>query len=264
MAAIHAFNVMVYRQLKRFLRARSRVVTMLVQPVMWIFFFGLGMGGVFKFNDPMIDAFIKQQFGGLDYVTFLTTGVIAMSMFMGSFISGVSVLWDKQFGFLKETLVAPAPRSLIILGRAVGDSIVTLLQGAAIALIAKLISPGLRLEGLPIALAYGFILSMGFISAGVALATKVNSPEGFHMIVNLLMMPLMFLSGVFFPVDRMPDWAQWMAMVNPLTYAVDGMRYWLTGTSSYDPALDVAILTALSIVLIALAIRLFEKTTVED
>ena len=264
MESLQAFNVMVYRQVKRFLRARSRVVTMMVQPIMWIFFFGLGMGGVFSFNNPMLDAYMKQQFGGLDYVTFLTTGVIAMSIFMGSFISGVSVLWDKQFGFLKETLAAPAPRSLIILGRAIGDALIVLLQGAVIALIAKVVAPGLQIAGLPMALGYGFILAIGFISAGVALATKVTSPEGFHMIVNLLMMPLMFLSGVFFPVERMPEWAQWIAKVNPLTYAVDGMRYWLTGKSTYSPLLDVMLLTILSIALLITAIQAFERTTIED
>jgi len=291
----HAFYVMVYRQIKRFVRARSRVVTMFVQPVLWIFFFGLGMGAVFTFtssstdlskllppdlaNNPSfarvlpelakalndaVNSMIRKQFGGLDYVTFLTTGVVAMTIFLGSFMSGVSVIWDKQFGFLKETLVAPAPRTLVILGRSVGDAIVTLFQATIIALIAKAIAPGINLLGLPLALAYGFIMALGFASAGIAIAVKMNSPEGFQMIMNLLIMPLQFLSGIFFPIDRMPEWAQWIAYVNPLTYAVDGIRYWLTGVSRFNPLLDVALLTGLSAVLIAVASALFEKATIED
>ncbi len=264
MAGLNAFTIMVYRQLKRFIRARSRIVALIVQPVMWIFLFGMGMGGVFSFNNPMIEQFVKQQFGGLDYITFLTTGVIGMSVFMGSFLSGISVIWDKQFGFLKETLVAPAPRSMVILGRIFGDALIVLLQASIIALIARTVSPTINILYLPIALIYGMFLALGFTSAGIALALKMRSMEGFQMIINFIMMPVMFLSGIFFPVDRMPDWAQLIARINPLTYAVDGIRYWLTGTSLNDPLVDLAVLVVISAILMLIAVKLFEKTTIED
>lgn len=256
--------VMIYRQVKRYVYARSRIVMTFVQPVMWIFFFGLGMGSLFTFNNPYIDTLMRQQFGGLDYITYLTSGVIAMTIFMSSFISGVSVIWDKQFGFLKETLVAPAHRSSVIIGRSVGDSITILLQAAVIALISKAIAPGLKLAGLLPALAYGFILSLGLISLGIAIATKMTSPEGFQMIVNLIMMPLQFLSGIFFPINRLPEWAQVVARLNPLTYAVDGMRYWLTGVSTFDPVFDVTLLITLSTALTLIALWMFEGVTLEE
>ena len=258
------FYTMVYRQIRRFIRARSRVVVSIVQPVLWIILFGMGMGGVFNFSDPMIDQFIRQQFGGLDYVTFLATGIISMSIFIGSFISGVSVIFDKQFGFLKETLVAPSPRALVLLGRAVGDSIVILLNSMIIIALSFLIAKGLRIEGVPVAVAYGFLLSIGFSSLGIAIATKMNSMEGFQMLMNLLIMPLQFLSGIFFPLQRMPEWMQLIARANPLTYAVDGIRYWLTGVSEFDPLLDIMLLSVLSLVFIVVAIIAFEKATIED
>ncbi|MGC9149012.1 MAG: ABC transporter permease [Sulfolobales archaeon] len=260
----NAFYTMIYRQIRRFIRARSRVVVSIVQPILWIILFGMGMGGVFSFSNPMIDQFIRQQFGGLDYVTFLATGIISMSVFIGSFISGISVIFDKQFGFLKETLVAPSPRAFVLLGRAVGDSIVILLNSTIIMALSFLIAKGLRVEGVPVAIAYGFLLSIGFSSLGIAIATKMNSMEGFQMLMNLLVMPLQFLSGIFFPLQRMPEWMQLISRANPLTYAVDGIRYWLTGVSEFDPLLDMILLSTLSLIFIVIAIITFERATIED
>jgi len=263
MGFARAFGVMVYRQLKRFIKARGRLVMTFVQPLIWIFFFGVGMGSVFSFSNPMVESFIKQMFGGLDYMTYLTTGVVGMTVFIGSFISGITVLWDKQFGFLKETLVAPAPRSAIILGRAFGDTLVVLLQATIIALIGKAIAPSINLAGLPGALLYGFVLGMGLTSAGIAISLKMTTPESFQVVMNFVMMPLMFLSGVFYPLDRLPEWAKAIATANPLTYAVDGIRYWLTGASMHDPLTDLAVLAGLSAVFVGLAVYEFGKATIE-
>ncbi len=258
-----AFGVMVYRQLKRFVKARGRLIMTFVQPLIWIFFFGVGMGSVFSFSNPVAESFIKQMFGGLDYMTYLTTGVVGMTVFLGSFISGITVLWDKQFGFLKETLVAPAPRSAVILGRAFGDTLVVLLQATIIALVAKAVAPSINLLGLPGALLYGFILGMGLTSAGIVISLRMTTPESFQVVMNFVMMPLMFLSGVFYPLDRLPEWAKAIATANPLTYAVDGVRYWLTGVSMHDPLTDLAVLVGLSAVFIALAAYEFSKATIE-
>ncbi len=258
-----AFTVMVYRQLKNFLRARSRVVATLIQPMMWILLFGLGMGSVLNVGGPAA-TFIRSVFEGLDYTTFLATGVVGMSVFLGSFMSGISILWDKQLGFLKVTLVSHAPRSAIIIGRMVGDSIVTVIQATAIILVARAISSSITLVYIPIALAYCFILSICFASIGTTIALRMRSIEGFQTIMNFIVMPVMFLSGVFYPVDRLPTWAQIIAFVNPLTYGVDGIRYWLTGASMMDPLKDLAILTIITVIFLALAIRAFENTTIES
>ncbi|MCC6030845.1 MAG: ABC transporter permease [Desulfurococcales archaeon] len=262
--SLNYFYTMIYRQVKRFLRARSRVVVSIVQPILWIFLFGMGMGGVFNFQNPMIDAFIRQQFNGLDYMTFLLTGIVAMSIFIGSFISGVSVIFDKQFGFLKETLVSPAPREIILLGRAVGDSLVILINASIVLTLGFMISNQLRPEGILPALSYGFVLSIGFASLGIAIASRMNSMEGFQMLMNLLIMPLQFVSGIFFPIQRMPDWMQIIAKINPLTYAVDGIRYWLTGRSEFDPMIDIILLMILSIIFLVIAMWSFRKATIEE
>lgn len=255
---MNGFIVMTYRQLKRFASAKSRLVMSIVNPIIWIIFFGLGWSNVFSFPGA------KIVFGGLDYLTYLASGMVAMTIMMGSFISGISVIWDKQFGFLKETLVAPASRTEVILGRTFGDSLVTVFQGFIILAMMYFIAPQIRIVGAVPALAYGMILSMGFTSLGITLSIKLSSTEGFQMIVNLMTMPLIFMSGVFYPIESMPDWMKMVAYVNPMTYAVDGMRYWLTGISRFDPLVDIGVLSVLTSVLILLAVGTYRKATVED
>ena len=255
---MNGFLTMTYRQLKRFVNARSRVFMSIINPVIWLVFFGLGWSNVFSFPGA------KTIFGGLDYLTYLASGMVAMTIMMSSFISGVSVIWDKQFGFLKETLVAPVSRAEVILGRAFGDSLLTVLQGAIILFLMYLIAPQINLMGALPALCYGLLLSMGFTSFGITLSLKLSSTEGFQMIVNLVTMPLLFMSGIFYPIDNLPEWMKIVAYVNPMTYAVDGMRYWLTNTSRFEPLVDVSVLSVLTLILVLLAVRVYDKATIED
>jgi len=255
-----------------------------IQPLLWLIFLGLGFGGVFNPENidlsklginatlplagNIISRYFNSVFGGVDYVTYLVSGMVAMTAFIGSFISGISVIWDKQFGFLKETLVAPAPRGVIILGRIVGDAIVNTIQSIIIITLALLFTTGIKLSGIPIALLYIFIMSLGFTSLGTVISLKFQSVEGFQVIVNILTMPLMFASGVFYPVTSMPNWMQVFAMINPLTYAVHASRYWLAGASVgfdyMDSVTDLLLLAATAGVLVLLAAKAFEKTTIED
>ncbi|MCD6324618.1 MAG: ABC transporter permease [Desulfurococcales archaeon] len=248
---------MVYRQVKRFFRARSRVLGTLLNPIIWVLFFGLGWSNVFNF--PMA----KAIFGGVDYLTFLAPGVIGMTVFTASFISGVSVIWDKQFGFLKEVLVAPVSRAEAMVGRLVGDSLTTLLQVAIIAGLMYVIAGSLNPWGAAPTLLLAFLASLAFSSLGVVLALKMRSMEGFQLIINLLMLPLLFLSGAFYPLNTMPEWMKALSYVNPLTYAVDGMRYFLAGTSAINPLLDTAVLSALSAALLTAAAALFRGATID-
>jgi len=249
---------MVYRQVKRFVNARSRLVMTIVQPLIWLVFFGMGWSRAFSFPGA------RAMFGGLDYLTYLASGMVAMTVMTGSFMSGVSVIWDKQFGFLKETLVAPASRAEVILGRALGDALVVNLQAMVILALVFLIAPVLNPAGVLPAFLYGLLLSLGFASFGIALSVKLSSMEGFQMIVNLITMPLLFMSGIFYPITTMPDWMKAIAYFNPATYAVDGMRYWLTGVSYFNPAEDIALLLALTAILLFIGVRSFERATIED
>lgn len=286
MNPFNAFTAMMYRQLKRWWNARSRVIMTILNPLIWMIFLGLGWGSIFSpQNIPSIpgvpnvpdvvsmmrtaiDNYFKQIFGGVGYVTFMITGVVVMTAFMGSFISSISVIWDKQFGFLKETLVAPAPRSIVILGRIVGDSIVTTIQSLVIVMLSIVLTNEVNFINIPLALGYIFIMSLGFTSLGTAISLKFSSMEGFQMVVNLITMPLVFMSGVFYPVTTMPDWMKWIAKFNPLTYSVHATRYWLAnadvGFEYMNPLTDLAILTVFTIVMIIEAMNIFEKTTLED
>ncbi len=254
---IDTVYIMAYRQLKRYVRSKSRLVGSIVNPLVWLVFFGLGWSRAL--NVPGA----RALFGGLDYLDYLLPGVVAMSIFTASFISGITIIFDKQFGFMKEILVAPVPRPAALLGRALGDSLTALLQGLLI------LGAGLPLAShvnplgvFPVAL-YGFLLALGFTSAGIALASKITSHEGFQLIVNFIMLPVLFLSGAFYPIDPLPGWMKALAYLNPLTYAVDGMRQGLVGVGSLHPAASLAALGAASAILLLLAIALFEKATLE-
>ncbi len=251
---MRAFAVMVYRQLKRFSRARSRVAGMIINPLIWMIFFGVGWSGVFK------DAKI---FGGIDYLTYLAPGIFAMTVFNQSFISGVSVIWDREFGFLKEVLVAPASRKETIAGRIIGDSVVATVQGLVILLLTLLLTE-LRVAGILPALGVGLLLAVAFSSFGVSLATKIQSMEGFQMIMAVLMLPIIFLSGAIYPVSTMPWWMRLLAYINPLTYAVDGARSMLTGVEGIFPlSTDLAVLGFLALAFLGIAMFAFERSTIE-
>ncbi len=287
---LDALLALIYRQLKRWAVSRSRIVSTIIQPLLWIIFLGLGFGTVFSVQsidlssiidnstiaghiDPsvvrsILSRYFTTIFGGVDYITFLITGMASMAAFIGSFISGISVIWDKQFGFLKETLVAPASRKTIILGRIIGDSIVNTIQSLIIISLALLVAHQINSWGIPIALLYIFIMSLGFTSLGVAISLKFSSMEGFQMIVNILTMPLMFMSGVFYPISTMPDWMKFIAIMNPLTYCVYGTRYWLTGVKAslefMNPMTSLLMLILFTIIFTMIATFSFEKTTIED
>ncbi|KAA0008830.1 MAG: ABC transporter [Thermoplasmata archaeon] len=252
-----AFVVMVYRQIKRFIRARSRVLGTIFMPLIWLIFFGLGWSKAFDFP------YAKMIFGGVDYLSFLVPGVFAMSIFTGSLMSGISVLWDKQFGFLKELLVAPSSRKAGIAGRVIGDSLVIALQGLIILVFSLIIATNIRITGIVPAILTGIILSIAFSSIGISMALKMGSQEGFQLIMNFLLMPLLFLSGAFYPIDTMPDWMKYLAYIDPLTYAVDASRYFLIGFSKFSIFFDMVALAGLATVFLLVAMFLFERATIE-
>ncbi len=251
---MRAFTIMIYRQVKRFMRARSRVAGMILNPLVWLVFFGLGWSGAFKSN---------TMFGGVDYLTYLSPGLYAMTIFNLSFVSGLSVIWDREFGFLKEVLVAPASRRESIAGRIVGDSIVATFQGLVVLALTFLIA-NLRVEGVLPAILVGFLMALAFSSFGVGIATRMESMEGFQIIMSLLMLPLIFLSGAIYPIQTMPDWMRMLAYINPLTYAVDAARQSLTDvTGVFAFSTDIAVLLALVAVLMGVAMVLFDAATLE-
>jgi ABC-2 type transport system permease protein len=245
-AFLRAVGVMWRRQLIRFWRARSRVVAALAQPLLFLLAFGFGFNAIF------------EQAGQGSYIQFVAAGIIGMSIVFSSVFSGMEVLWDRQFGFLKETLVAPVPRSAIMIGRTLGGGTVAVLQGLLVLVITLIV--GFRPDSwalIPAVLVVMALISIMFTAFGTAVATMLKDFQGFQLIMNFIIMPLFFLSGALFPIDGVPEVMKWIIHVNPLAYGIDAMRHLLIGTGYYSLALDFGLLIAISAILVAIGARLF-------
>ena len=205
--------VVAYRELLRFVQERSRMVTSFAFPIMFLVVFGAGFN---RIVGPMTE--------GVDFIQFMYPGILSMTVVMSSMFSGMSIVWDREFGFLKEILVAPISRSGIVLGKALGGSVTAMVQGVILLILAPFL--GIHLTALMV-VKYIFLvllLSLSLSGMGIFVATRMRSQQGFQMVMNLLIFPLIFLSGVFFPVDNVPPWLQMIAKLNPLTYGVDAIR----------------------------------------
>ena len=246
-----AIYVLWLRQMKRFLRAKSRVITTIIQPLFFLFIFGFG------FN---IAVFPGMQGS---YINFLAPGIIAMAILFSSMFTGVSVLWDKQSGFLQEVLVAPVSRLSIVIGRTLGGATIALFQGIIIMIIAivlgvPVVSPG----GLMLTIVIMVLLSFTAVGFGLIIASKMHDFEGFQSIMSLILMPLLFLSSAFYPVtESLPGWLQLLSYCNPLFYMIDGMRGSLTGVNNIlDPLVNLGIILSICIVIMSVGTYFFNKS----
>ncbi|MCL5985523.1 MAG: ABC transporter permease [Actinobacteria bacterium] len=236
------------RQIKRYFRARARIVGSLGQPLLFLLAIGFGFGPIF------------QKAGQGNYIQFITPGIVAMSILFTSVFSGIEVIWDKQFGFLKETLVAPVSRSLIMIGRTLGSATVASLQGIIVLVISYAL--GFRVVNLtllPISLIFMFLISLFLTSMGTAIGSILEDMQGFQLIMNFLVMPLFFLSGSLFPLNNAPKALKIIAAIDPLTYGVDGLRGTLINMTYYGLTLDLLVLGILTIIFVAIGSYLFSR-----
>ncbi len=246
-----AIYIMWLRQMKHFVRSKSRLVSSIVQPLFFLFILGSG--------------FRVATFAGVDdYLSFLAPGIIAMAILFSSMFTGISVLWDKQFGFLQEVLVAPVSRFSIIIGRTLGGATVALIQGFIILLIA--LGLGVKISGVfGLLLTFVFMILIAFtaVGFGLVLASKMEDFQGFQLIMNLLIMPLLFLSSAFFPVTSNPT-MKIISSFNPLFYMVDGLRGSLiTGTATVNPPLlDLLVVLVVCTIMMGLGSYFFSKSEV--
>jgi ABC-2 type transport system permease protein len=239
------------RQMKRFLRAKSRVLSTIVQPLFFLLILGFG------FNIAL--------FPGMEgsYINFLAPGIIAMAILFSSLFTGVSVLWDKQSGFLQEVLVAPVSRLSIVIGRTLGGATIALLQGFIIMIIALLLGvPIIDIQGLLLTILIMVLLSFTAVGFGLIIASKMRDFEGFQSLMSLILMPLLFLSSAFYPIsDSLPGWLQVLSYCNPLFYMIDGIRGSLTGVNNVlPPVVDLGIILVLCIIIMGLGTYFFNKS----
>lgn len=236
------------RQIRRYVRSKARMIGSLGQPLLFLIALGFGFGPIY------------QKAGGGDYMAFLAPGVIAMGILFTAIFAGIEVIWDKQFGFLKETLVAPVSRFKIMLGRTLGGATVATLQGVIVFVMTLFV--GFRPANwwmVPVAIIIMFLISLLFTALGTAIASLLDDMQGFHLIMNFLVMPLFFLSGALFPLAGLPRAINIVATVDPLSYGVDAIRGTLTGLYHFGLGVDLAVLIGVSLLFLGIGSYLFKR-----
>ena len=251
MGELDAVYVLWLRDLKRYMRAKSRVFGSIGMPFFFLAFFSLG--------------FRRVEFPGveIDYVSFISPGIAAMVVLFTGVFSGVSVVWDRQFGFLREIMVSPASRFSIALGRALGGATTAFVQGLIMVGVSMLI--GFRPSGnhvilFPVLL---FLTALTFTSIGIAISTVMRDIHGFQIVVNFFVFPIFFLSGALFPLSELPGFVEALALLNPLSYSVDALRWSTTGYAFFNPVLSMAVIVLSCIIFLLLSSFLFSRTEVE-
>ena len=236
------------REIKRYLRSRAMIVASLGQPLLYLFVLGFGLGPVF------------ERAGQGSYLQFVAPGVVGMSVLFTSMFSGIGLLWDRQFGFLKETLVAPVPRLHVMVGRTLGGASIAMIQGVLV-LVACLIA-GFRpahLSTLPLAVLFMSLIAIVFAGLGTAIGSTLQNMQGFQLIMNFLVMPIFFLSGALFPLDNIPAALVVATSLDPLTYGVDGLRGAFIGVSHFSLVTDAAVLVGVAAICFALGAWSFSR-----
>ncbi len=222
MTELRGFYTLCLREFKRYLRDRIRIISSFMQPLLWLVIFGLGIGSALRGG---------MDIPGLTYQELIFPGIIGQTLLFTAMFIGISVIWDREFGFMKEILVAPISRMTVFLGKMVGDSISALIQGVIVLALGLLlgisISPVAFLTALPVML----LITFGLVSIGLIVASFMGSLESFGAIQSFINLPLFFLSGALFPISSMPDWMQILSRLNPLSYGVDALRHVILGTT---------------------------------
>lgn len=238
------------RQIKRYFRSRTRIIGSLAQPILFLIALGFGFGPIY------------EKAGGGNYMQFLAPGIIAMSVLFTAMFAGVEVIWDRQFGFLKETLVAPVSRFNIMIGRTLGGATVATLQGCIVLLLSLLAGFRPDLVLVPLAVVFMILTALLFTALGTAIASLLDDMQGFQLIMNFIIMPTFFLSGALFPLAGLPEAFEVVARVNPLSYGVDGLRGALANAAHLGLSLDFVVLSLISFLFLAIGSYLFSKIQV--
>jgi ABC-2 type transport system permease protein len=243
-----AIYILWLRELKRYVRSRAQILASLGQPMLYLLVLGFGLGPVFS------------RAGNGSYLQFVGPGVIGMTVLFSSIFSGLGLLWDRQFGFLKETLVAPVSRLQIMIGRTLGGATVAVIQGLLVTAICFV--AGFRPANpasVPIAIGFMVAIAIVFAALGVAIGSSLQDMQGFQLIMNFLVMPIYFLSGALFPLIGLPKLLTIITRLDPLSYGIDGMRSVLLGHSAFSPVLDISVLAAVGSVLLVFGAYRFSK-----
>ncbi len=241
------------RNMKRYLRSKSRIIGSLGMPLFFLLVLGFGLNSVVQIPGGT----------GQGYIGFIIPGIVAMSVLFTSVFSGIQIIWDKQFGFLKETLVAPVSRLEIMFGQTLGGATTAFVQGFII--LALSLFMGLNVtsvSGFLIASVFMVLIGLSFTAFGIAIASKMEDMHGFQLIMNFVIFPIFGLSGALFPIDSLPSWLRSLTLLDPLTYGVEGIRYGLLGTSQINPFFSFVVLTGFTVFMVVVGAALFRRIEV--
>ena len=246
-----AIYILWLRELKRYVRSRVQIVVSLGQPCLYLLALGFGLGPVF------------QQAGHGSYLQFMAPGVVGMTVLFSSIFSGIAMLWDRQFGFLKETLVAPVSRMQIMIGRTLGGATVATIQGTLILLICLV--AGFRPHSwlaIPLAFLFVVMVAIVFSALGTAVGSVIKDMQGFQLVMNFMVMPIFFLSGALFPLTNLPLVMRVVTRLDPLAYGVDGLRGALINTWHFGLPFDVMVLAVIGALFLSGGAWLFHRIEV--
>jgi ABC-2 type transport system permease protein len=249
-----AIYVLWLREMKRYLRAKSRIVGSLGMPFFFLIFLGTGFKNFRPYNAPP----------EVDYLNFLAPGILAIVLQLGSMFTGIAIIWDRQFGFLKEIMVAPVSRVAIVMGRTLGGMTTAIFQGGLFLAIAC--AAGLKVENIysfSLTPVYMVLIACAFVNLGLAIASMMRDMQGFSLVMNFIMVPIFLLSGAMFPIDQFPVWVQAISYIDPLFYGVDGLRYCLIGVSKLSPWFDFMALFIFCSLMVGLGTFLFSRVDVD-
>ena len=239
------------RELKRYFRSKSRIVGSLGQPLLFLLALGFGLGPALKHS------------GMGNYFLFLVPGIVGMTILFSAIFSGIQIIWDRQFGFLKETLVAPVSRLNLMIGRTLGGATVATIQGAIVLFISM--GFGFRPGSwwlFPVALVFMLLVALLFTALGTGIASVLEDMQGFQLIMNFLVMPIFFLSGALFPLSGLPPILKWFTIVDPLSYGIDSFRALLVGAAHFGLGLDFTVLAVVTAAFLVAGSYLFSRIQV--
>jgi ABC-2 type transport system permease protein len=224
------------REMTKFFRERTSIASSMMTPILWLIVFGGGMG----LN-------IRTPVAGPGYIAFIFPGIIGMTLLFTSMRSGISIIWDRDFGFLKEILVAPISRMSIVLGKAMGGATTAILEGLLILMLSFIVGISLSFIQIVVLIPIMFLISLGYNGFGLSFASLMESFEGFQGIMSFIIMPTFFLSGALWPLTNAPQWLQILSLCNPLTYGVDAMRQIILHEGQFPLSVDIFIITAFAV-----------------
>lgn|SRR5436190_13433750 len=243
-----AIYILWLRELKRYIRSKAQIVASLAQPLLYLVALGFGFGPVF------------EKSGNGDYRQFISPGIICMSILFTSVFSGIAMLWDRQFGFLKETLVAPVPRIQIMLGRTLGGATVAVIQATLVFVACLLVGfRPVHWGMIPLAYLFMMLIALVFAALGTAIGSVLQDMQGFQLIMNFLVLPIYFLSGALYPLKNLKIGMKIVTRLDPLSYGVDALRNILSGIPNFHLATDLALLSGAAMLFLGLGAWLFSR-----